>query len=152
MKLHPLRLPPGADLRRALEALVRDDPSLAGFVVSGIGSLDDPSLRLAYADDPCVLPGPHEVLTLAGSVSVDGAHLHAAVAGADGRVTGGHVAAGCRVRTTMEILLACTGDGVLGRAPDAATGFDELVVTPRGGAPRTIGRRGRPAPRHRATR
>ena len=43
-------------------------------------------------------------------------------------VTGGHVAYGCTVRTTAEVLLALLPDWRFSREPDAATGFDELVV------------------------
>ena len=55
-------------------------------------------------------------------------HLHAAVADADGRVTGGHVAAGCVVRTTAEVLVVLLPAWHFERAPDATTGYDELVV------------------------
>lgn len=41
---------------------------------------------------------------------------------------GGHVAAGCIVRTTAEVLLALLPEWDFAREPDAATGHDELVV------------------------
>ena len=63
-----------------------------------------------------------------------GAHLHASLADADGRVLGGHVAPGCIVRTTAEVLLALLDDVRFTREPDAATGYAELHVWPRGGA------------------
>jgi hypothetical protein len=56
-----------------------------------------------------------------------------AVAAATGEVLGGHVAPGCRVRTTAEILLVLLPDWAFTREPDAATGFAELVVKARGG-------------------
>lgn len=37
---------------------------------------------------------------------------------------------GCTVRTTAEVLLALLPDWRLSREPDAATGYDELVVRP----------------------
>ena len=43
----------------------------------------------------------------------------------------GHVAAGCVVRTTAEVLLQLLPGWDFAREPDAATGFDELVVRPR---------------------
>ena len=76
------------------------------------------------------LRGDLEILSLAGSLSPDGAHLHIAVADARGRVTGGHVAQGCIVRTTAEILLALLPDVRFRRAPDARTGCQELVIEP----------------------
>ena len=52
------------------------------------------------------LNGDVEILTLSGSIADNGAHLHMSVADAASRVFGGHVALGCIVRTTVEVLLA----------------------------------------------
>jgi predicted DNA-binding protein with PD1-like motif len=49
---------------------------------------------------------------------------------ATGRVLGGHVAYGCIVRTTAEVLIALLPDHRFDREPDPATGFEELVVRP----------------------
>lgn len=124
--LRPLRLGPGEDPRRALEALAAD--GLARFVVAGIGSLEGARLRLAAADREAVLEGPFEIVSLSGSVTADGAHLHMAVADAQGRVTGGHVVHGNVVRTTVELLLAELPGWSLGRELDTRTGYEELVV------------------------
>ncbi|MCP9934383.1 DUF296 domain-containing protein [Cyanobium sp. Candia 9D4] len=130
MTYHPLRLPPGVDLRRELEQRAQADPELCGFVVCGIGSLESPVLRFADQDAGIVLAGPQEVILLAGSLSRDGAHLHLVVADAEGRTTGGHLCHGSRVRTTMELLLARTQGWQLGRERDPATGHLELRVSP----------------------
>jgi predicted DNA-binding protein with PD1-like motif len=124
----PIRLSPGADLRRALEEAAARQGAGSAFVVAGIGSLLDAHLR--YADEPTegTLAGPLEILSLSGSLSPSGAHLHMAVADASGRVYGGHVAYGNTVRTTAEILLALLPGWSLTREPDAGTGFRELVV------------------------
>lgn len=47
---------------------------------------------------------------------------------ATGAVFGGHVAPGCVVRTTAEVLLALLPEWAFSRELDAQTGFDELVV------------------------
>jgi uncharacterized protein len=124
----PFRVPPDADLRAAVESVAASHASGAAFVVSGIGSLRQVRLRLAGANAPITLQGDLEILTLAGTVARDGSHLHMSVADADGRVTGGHVATGCIVRTTAEVLLVLLPDGSFTREVDAATGFRELVV------------------------
>ncbi|MBQ0958852.1 DUF296 domain-containing protein [Ideonella sp. 4Y11] len=128
----PLRLPPGTDLKAGLLALLAD-PAWAGgaFVVAGIGSLHDARLRLAAADAATEIAGPCELLSLQGTLSADGAHLHMALADAQGRVWGGHVLDGNRIRTTAELLLSPLPGWQLGRAPDPATGYAELVVQPR---------------------
>ncbi|NHZ42659.1 PPC domain-containing DNA-binding protein [Massilia aquatica] len=128
MKTLPLRLMPGQDLRATLAGVLAGHGASAGFVVQGIGSLLGARLRLAGAPDATELEGDIEILTLAGSLSPDGPHLHMALADANGRVMGGHVLAGCTIRTTAEILIALLPDHRFAREPDAASGFDELVV------------------------
>jgi predicted DNA-binding protein with PD1-like motif len=127
----PIRLPPGVDLRRGLLDAIAMRDSRAAFVVAGIGSLRDARVRLAGAREPTLVAGDVEVLTLSGSLGAAGAHLHASVADAQGRVLGGHVAEGCIVRTTAEVLLLLLPGLEFERLPDPATGFAELVVRPR---------------------
>ena len=128
MTLLPIRLHPGDDLRPALEAAVRASGCNAAFVISGIGSLSLVSLRLAGAVDAQALHGDYEILTLAGSITANGAHLHLSIADASGQVLGGHAGIGCRVRTTAEVLLALLPDWDLSRAFDPATGYAELML------------------------
>jgi predicted DNA-binding protein with PD1-like motif len=131
MRTLPLRLVPGDDLRTKLEDIARLHAPEAAFVLQGIGSLNVAQLRYAGLDDPAELRGDLEILTLAGSLSPDGAHLHMSVSDRDGRVYGGHVAKGCIVRTTAEILIGCLEEHRFSRETDPATGFPELVVRPR---------------------
>lgn len=128
METCPVRLSPGDDLRGALEDALRELDVTAAFVLQGIGSLSGAQLRFAGIDEPTGLSGDLEILTLAGSISPDGAHLHMSVADAHGHVFGGHVARGCVVRTTAEILLALLPDHRFSREYDARTGFAELVI------------------------
>jgi predicted DNA-binding protein with PD1-like motif len=134
MKTLPLRLSPGDDLRAALAAAVVEAGAEAAFVLAGIGSLREAHLRLAGRDVLHHAVGDLEILTLSGTLGAGGAHLHASLADADGRVLGGHVAPGCIVRTTAEVLLALLDDVRFTRELDAATGYAELHVRPRGGA------------------
>ncbi|MCC8395420.1 DNA-binding protein [Paraburkholderia sp. MMS20-SJTR3] len=128
MQAHPLRLSPNDDLRSAIEEALRQRGLQAAFVVQGIGSLSVAALRFAGADLPTEIRGDLEILSLAGSVSPDGAHLHMSISDAQGRVFGGHVARGCTVRTTVELLLVSLPDHAFAREPDAQTGFLELVI------------------------
>jgi predicted DNA-binding protein with PD1-like motif len=132
MKTFPIRLTPSQDLRAALEAVVQSQNCRAAFVLSGIGSLSTAGIRLAGTEQPMRLTGEMEILTLSGTVAMDGckttSHMHMAVSTATGQVLGGHVAPGCIVRTTAEVLLALLPDWQFTREPDAATGYDELVV------------------------
>jgi uncharacterized protein len=96
--------------------------------VSGIGSLKRARLRLAAATEPDLIAADLEILTLAGTIGGNGSHLHMSVADAQGRVLGGHLAYGCVVRTTAEVLLLLLPEWSFTREPDATTGFDELVI------------------------
>ena len=129
----PLRLHPGDDLRGALEAAVRAAGWEAAFVIAGIGSLLDARLRLAGAAETMQWPGDSEILSLSGSLSPDGAHLHAALSLPDGRVVGGHVVPGNRVRTTAEVLVLPLPDWRFRRVADPATGWAELDIARRSG-------------------
>ncbi|MRX07685.1 DUF296 domain-containing protein [Pseudoduganella sp. FT25W] len=128
METLPLRLHPGDDLRAAVVAALQASGHQAGFVLQGIGSLRVAQLRYAGMPQPTALPGDLEILTLAGSIAADGAHLHMAVSDAQGRVLGGHVAAGCIVRTTAELLLAVLPGRRFTREHDPRTGYPELKI------------------------
>ena len=130
MQALPVRLHPGDDLRAALDALLLAHGLQAAFVVAGIGSLSSAQLRLAGAEQATGFEGDIEILSLSGSLSTDGSHLHAAIADAQGRVSGGHVAAGCIVRTTAEVLIAALPAWRFERVADTGTGFAELQVLP----------------------
>jgi len=124
-----LRLHPGDDLRLALEAEARRRDA-SWILFSGIGSLVAAMLRFAAAEAPSPLAGPLELLSLAGTVCAEGAHLHAVVADGSGAVSGGHVCAGCTVATTAEIALLPLAELRLGRRIDPVTGHPELTVRP----------------------
>ena len=97
------RLAPGADLRRGIEGYCRKRGLRAAAIVTCVGSLRQAQLRLAGARRTETVAGPLEIVSLMGTISSNGAHLHAAVADAEGRVKGGHVAVGCIVDTTAEV-------------------------------------------------
>lgn len=134
MHTMPIRLSPGADVRETFERLAQE-AGHAGFLVSGIGSLHAAVLR--FADQACAvtIDGPMEIVSISGSLTRDGAHLHMAVSDRDGRVWGGHVGYGNIVRTTLEALVVTLPDWSLGREHDPRTGYPELVVRPRGERP-----------------
>lgn len=120
------RLHPGEDLRRAIENVAAERGIEAGFVLSAIGSLDPAALRYAGNPEATVLRGDYEILTLAGTLGTGGVHLHMSVSDAKGQVLGGHVAAGCIVRTTAEIVIGRAEGWTFDREPDPRTGYREL--------------------------
>ena len=130
MKVVPLRLQPGDDLRSALEAWMDQQEEQAGCVISAVGSLSVAQLRLAGATKATVIHGNLEILSLCGTLSPDGAHLHIAVADSRGAVIGGHLCAGSLVRTTAELVIGLLPDWQFSRELDPVTGYAELRISP----------------------
>lgn len=131
LTVHTLRLLPGADLRRALSALPVQEEFSAGFILAAVGSLSRARLRLAGAETEWEIEADLDILTLSGTLSLEGAHLHVMLADGTGSVVGGHVMEGCEVRTTAEIVVGIASDWVFHRAIDPATGFPELEASRR---------------------
>ena len=130
MKVVPLRLTPGDDLRQALEAWMGEQEEQAACLLSGIGSLSVVQLRFAGATEVRAIRGDLEILSLSGTLSADGAHLHIAVADSRGAVSGGHLCAGSLVRTTAELVVGLLPGWQFSRELDPATGYAELQISP----------------------
>lgn len=130
-RVEALRLTPSQDLRRALTQHARRPPSAAYALVTCCGSLDGARLRPAASEEALVLEGPLEILSLTGTLSASGVHLHISVGDVDGAVFGGHLLPGCVIRTTAEIVLLELSGFRFARRRDPATGFRELVIRPR---------------------
>jgi uncharacterized protein len=130
MKVIPLRLTPGQDLRRALEAWMGEQEEQGGCVISAVGSLSVAQLRLAGAVEASAIHGELEILSLSGTLSPDGAHLHIAIADGSGAVIGGHLCAGSLVRTTAELVIGLLPEWRFNRELDPATGYAELQISP----------------------
>ena len=130
MKVVPLRLQPGDDLRRALEVWMGQQQEQAGCVISAVGSLSRAQLRFAGAAAATTINGDLEILSLAGTLSADGAHLHITIADSSGAVIGGHLCHGSLVRTTAELVLGLLPQWRFRRGLDPATGCAELRISP----------------------
>jgi hypothetical protein len=128
MDIEVLRLTPGTDLRDALDGFTRERGFASGFIVSAVGSLRAARLRFAGRSEATAYEGDLEIVALSGTLSPDGCHLHAALADEKGALIGGHVLAGCVVRTTAELVIGVSNAHRFTRELDPATGFRELVV------------------------
>ena len=126
-----LRLQPGTDLRRTLERRAARPGACAMAVVTCCGSLSSARLRPADATSGIGIDGPLEILSLTGTLSSSGVHLHMAVGDALGEAFGGHVLPGCVIRTTAEIVLLTLPGLRFRRERDPTTGWRELAIAPR---------------------
>lgn len=123
-----VRLSPGTDVRLAIEDIAQREQISAGSILSAVGSLSKVKLRFANADTPTVLAGKHEILTLSGTLSSAGVHLHISLANERGECIGGHLVAGCHVHTTLELVISKFLDLQFDRKLDNITGYPELVI------------------------
>jgi uncharacterized protein len=128
MKTHALRLKPGEDLSLELEAFAVENQIKAGLVLTCVGSLTQAALRLADASSSTKFRGPFEIVSLVGTFSLDGAHLHLSISDSQGALYGGHLEEGSLIYTTAEIVLGELENKVFRRVLDPETGYDELVI------------------------
>ena len=127
-RLLALRLKPGDDLRQTLETFADTKALRAGYIATCAGSLRVAAIRFADQKDATILSGPFEIVSLTGTLSPDGPHIHISIADSSGRVFGGHLAEGSVVYTTAEIVVGELAGASFRRALDPATSFRELVV------------------------
>ncbi len=123
-----LRLKPGMFLKEEIQKFADSHHIKAGWIASCAGSLTDYAIR--FANQPAVSTGIgfFEIVSLSGTVSENGSHLHIAVADSTGKVTGGHLAANSKVYTTAEIVIGCTDKYILKREKDGSTPWEELQI------------------------
>jgi predicted DNA-binding protein with PD1-like motif len=129
--VHALRLEPGMDLRADIHRFGLACNLQSGFVLTCVGSLARARLRLAARAESTTLEGRFEIVSLVGTLSPDGPHLHVAIADDQGHVVGGHLLDGSVVYTTAEIVLAEAEGLRFSRTVDEKTGFRELTITSR---------------------
>jgi hypothetical protein len=117
-------------LYEEIEAYVKAHHIAAGAVVSGVGCVS--RWRLRDATGVRVRSGEEdvEIVSLMGTVSEYGCHLHASFSREDLSAFGGHLLPGCTVNTTAEIVLAEIRSCVFTRRPDSETGYEELEIGP----------------------
>lgn len=131
MRSFTFRLKPGQDLFDSIEEVVKQNKIEAGCVLSSVGSLTHATLRLANRSYYNEYEGHFEIVSMTGTVSIHGSHIHVAISDGDGVTIGGHLVSGCKIYTTAEIVLAIFDDVVYKRELfENDSGYEELVVIP----------------------
>ena len=100
----PLKLAPGSDLRLSLEELAQRD-GISGFVLGVVGNLTKVSFQCPGQAEPTVLEGDLEVITLNGTFSPEGVHLHLSLSDGACQVWGGHLEPGTIVQKGVDLLI-----------------------------------------------
>ncbi|GGE97164.1 DNA-binding protein [Hymenobacter cavernae] len=137
MRTYALRLRPGDDLRQQLTAFAQQYSIKAGAIVTCVGSLTTTTLRLANQEGPTVYQGHFEIVSLVGTLSVNGSHLHLAVSDSTGRTLGGHLLDGNRIYTTAELVIGVLEELDFRRETDPVSTYQELSIYPASPKPRS---------------
>lgn len=125
---HAIRLKPGEDLKSGIQKLVNDKQIKAGWISTCVGSLTDYQIRFANQPEGSSDTGHFEIVSLTGTVSVKGSHLHISIGDSTGKTIGGHLMDGCKIYTTAEIVILSSNDFIFKREKDGTTPWEELQV------------------------
>ena len=127
----PLKLAPGSDLRLSLEELAQRD-GISGFVLGVVGNLTKASFQCPGQAEPTVLEGDLEVITLNGTFSSEGVHLHLSLSDGACQVWGGHLEPGTIVQKGVDLLIGVLEqrEGRPARQTAAAAPRIEIAVLP----------------------
>jgi predicted DNA-binding protein with PD1-like motif len=128
MKSHPLRLKPSADLKKEIEGYVKSNNIQAGWITTCAGSLTNYNIRFANQPEGSKGEGHFEIVSLSGTVSVNGSHIHISISDSTGRTIGGHLLDSNLVYTTAEIILQEDDSFVFTREKDGTTPWEELQI------------------------
>ena len=121
------RLTKGMDLKEEIEKYSIDN-NVSGVVICSVGCLSKLVIRLADGESILEQDGMFEIVSVTGTLSPDGVHIHISVSDEDGNTIGGHLKNGCIVNTTAEVCLTIFDDIKFSREFDESTGYDELVI------------------------
>lgn len=120
-----LRLTPGQDLLEQISSAA--DKLSAAAILSAVGSLAECRLRMAGGSEIKSFAGPLEIVSITGTLGEGTKHVHLSVSNSEGTVYGGHLVDGCKVFTTVElVILDLSSDWKFSRRSDADTGYPEL--------------------------
>ncbi|CAH2213591.1 PPC domain-containing DNA-binding protein [Tepidibacter aestuarii] len=128
MKYHVMRLKPGQDLKKEIENVISQKNIEAGIVMACIGSLNCAKIRLADENIVKEYNEKFEIISLGGTLSKNGSHLHVCLANEKGICIGGHLMYECYIYTTAEIVIGKLEDIIFKREYCEDTGFKELNI------------------------
>ncbi len=128
MRLYARRLTKGMDLKKEIEKIASSEDIEAGVVLSSVGCVSRGRFRVADGKSIKEMDEDLEILSLNGTLSKNGVHLHISYGDIEGRAWGGHLAEGNIINTTCELVIGILSEKKFTREPDESTGYDELVI------------------------
>ncbi len=128
---HAFRLKPGQFLKEDIQNYVVANKIQAGWISTCVGSLTQYNLRLANQQSSEKGTGYFEIVSLTGTVSVNGLHLRLSVSDSTCKTTGGHLVEINIIYTTAEIVILISNAFQFTREKDGTTPWEELQVKKR---------------------
>ena len=125
---HAFRLKPGDDLKKSITQYVTINNIKAGWIATCVGSLTTYAIRFANQPAATTSKGYFEIISLTGTLSSSGSHIHISIADTSGKTIGGHLADGCIIYTTAEIVIQQSSKYVFTREKDGTTEWEELQI------------------------
>lgn len=123
-----IRLRPGEDLKIKLDEYAKIQNIKAACILTCVGSLQQAAIRYAAHPEIDILISKFEIVSLTGTLSLNGSHLHISVSDVSGKTIGGHLKEGSIIYTTAEIVIAIFPAVVYEKETDTTYGYKELVV------------------------
>jgi len=128
IKAYAIRLKPGEDLRKSLQSFADKNQLTAAWVVTCAGSLTHYNIRFANQQAGSADSGHFEIVSLGGTLSKNGSHVHISISDSTGKTIGGHLQEGCIIYTTAEIIIQSSDKMIFTREKDGTTPWEELQV------------------------
>lgn len=106
MRALPYHLSAGSDLLDCLQQLALHHGG-QGFVLGVVGNLSQAAFLCPGQPEPTVVRGELEIITLQGTLTSEGVHLHLSCSDSACQVWGGHLEPGTLVLKGVDLLIGC---------------------------------------------
>lgn len=126
--MYVFRLTKGMDLKKEIVKYCKDNNIKAGIIGACVGCCYEINFRLAGGEAFYHNVDDYEIVSMTGTISEDGVHVHVSFSDVEGKTVGGHLSDGCLVNTTAEICIIEIENYKLTRNFDESTGYKELDI------------------------
>lgn len=126
--MYIFRLHRGDDLKQSILEFCKMNNINSGIMACAVGCCSKVRFRLAGAESFYEDERDYEIVSIMGTISKDGVHIHISFADDTGKVVGGHLSDGCIINTTCEVSIIETNKYKLSREYDEDTCYKELVI------------------------
>lgn len=126
--MYIFRLTKGADLKKSIVDYCITNNIKAGIIGACVGCCYEVNFRLAGGETFYHNVRDYEIVSMTGTISEDGVHIHVSFSDDEGNTIGGHLSDGCLVNTTAEIAIIEVDNYKLTRKFDDTTGYKELNI------------------------